>query len=133
MWYNGTNLDVWSRILKKTYRVKSDKDFQAIFDKGSNTANRKFVVYHLEKNQRHYRVGLSVGKKIGNAVTRNAVKRKIRHVLMELDPNLKTEDFVVIARKGVEELDYHEVKKNLLHVLKLAKLYQEGSDSEKKS
>ena len=57
---------------------------------------------------------------------------KIRHVIMELSPNLLNQDFVIIARKGVEELDYHEVKKNLLHVLKLANLYQEGLNSEKK-
>ncbi|HEO7341174.1 TPA: ribonuclease P protein component, partial [Streptococcus agalactiae] len=30
LWYNKTNLDKWSTILKKTYRVKSDKDFQMI-------------------------------------------------------------------------------------------------------
>ena len=118
--------------MKKTYRVKSDKDFQAIFSKGSSVANRKFVLYHLEKNQSHYRVGLSVSKKLGNAVTRNSIKRKIRHVIMELSSNLINQDFVIIARKGVEELYYHEVKKNLLHVLKLANLYQEGLNSEKK-
>ncbi|AXQ77867.1 ribonuclease P protein component [Streptococcus chenjunshii] len=119
--------------MKKTYRVKSDKDFQAIFDHGQNAANRKFVVYRLAKQQPHYRVGISVGKKIGNAVTRNAVKRKIRHVLMEFDKNLAADDFIIIARKGTECLDYHEIKKNLRHVLKLAKLYQEGLDSEKKN
>ncbi|MET3191924.1 ribonuclease P protein component [Streptococcus lutetiensis] len=118
--------------MKKTYRIKSDKDFQAIFSKGTSVANRKFVLYHLEKNQSHYRVGLSVSKKLGNAVTRNSIKRKIRHVIMELSSNLLNQDFVIIARKGVEELDYHEVKKNLLHVLKLANLYQEGLNSEKK-
>ena len=112
--------------------MSSDKDFQAIFSKGSSVANRKFVLYHLEKNQSHYRVGLSVSRKLGNAVTRNSIKRKIRHVIMELSPNLINQDFVIIARKGVEELDYHEVKKNLLHVLKLANLYQEGLNSEKK-
>ena len=73
-----------------------------------------------------------MSKKLGNAVTRNSTKRKIRHVIMELSPNLLNQDFVIIARKGVEELDYHEVKKNLLHVLKLANLYQEGLNSEKK-
>lgn len=73
-----------------------------------------------------------MSKKLGNAVTRNSIKRKIRHVIMELSPNLLNQDFVIIARKGVEELDYHEVKKNLLHVLKLANLYQEGLNSEKK-
>jgi len=61
-----------------------------------------------------------------------ASSEKIRHVVMELSPNLRHHDFVIIARKGVEELDYHEVKKNLLHVLKLANLYQEGLNSEKK-
>ena len=73
-----------------------------------------------------------MSKKLGNAVTRNSIERKIRHVIMELSPNLLNQDFVIIARKGVEELDYHEVKKNLLHVLKLANLYQEGLNSEKK-
>ncbi|MGC4439768.1 ribonuclease P protein component, partial [Streptococcus suis] len=41
-------------------------------------------------------------------------------------------DFVVIARSGVEQLDYHGMKKNLLHVLKLAAIYQEGREGEKK-
>lgn len=118
--------------MKKTYRIKSDKDFQMIFSKGTSIANRKFVIYFLDKNQNHYRVGLSVSKKLGNAVMRNSIKRKIRHVIMELSSHLGHYDFVIIARKGVEELDYHEVKKNLLHVLKLANVYQEGLTSEKK-
>ncbi|KXT77690.1 ribonuclease P protein component [Streptococcus sp. DD13] len=117
--------------MKKTYRVKRERDFNDIFTKGDSVANRKFVVYQLETNQKHYRVGLSVSKRLGNAVTRNAIKRKLRHALMELGPSLSAMDFVVIARKGVEELDYQEIKKNLLHVLKLAKLYQEGEPLEK--
>lgn len=118
--------------MKKSYRVKREKDFQAIFDGGKSTANRKFVIHFLEKEQDHYRVGISVGKRIGNAVTRNAVKRKIRHVIMEFSDHLKRDDFIVIARKGVENLDYQEVKQNLQHVLKLANLLEEGFESEKK-
>jgi ribonuclease P protein component len=38
----------------------------------------------------------------------------------------------VIARKGVEELDFHQVEKNLVHVLKIAQVYrQEGKIREK--
>ncbi|MGT2934123.1 ribonuclease P protein component [Streptococcus catagoni] len=118
--------------MKKSYRVKREKDFQAVFDKGESTANRKFVIYFLEKEQDHFRVGISVGKRIGNAVTRNAVKRKIRHVLMEFTDHLKQDDFVVIARKGVEDLDYQQVKQNLQHVLKLANLLEKGFESEEK-
>jgi ribonuclease P protein component, eubacterial len=122
LWYNKTNLDKWSTILKKTYRVKSDKDFQMIFSRGKNVANRKFVIYYLEKEQKHFRVGISVSKKLGNAVVRNAIKRKIRHVLLSQKTALQDYDFVVIARKGVEELDYQALEKNLIHVLKIAGL-----------
>ncbi|HFF7418417.1 TPA: ribonuclease P protein component [Streptococcus pyogenes] len=118
--------------MKKTYRVKCEKDFQAIFKDGKSTANRKFVIYHLNRGQDHFRVGISVGKKIGNAVTRNAVKRKIRHVIMALGYQLKSEDFVVIARKGVESLEYQELQQNLHHVLKLAQLLEKGFGSEEK-
>ena len=112
--------------MKKNFRVKREKDFKEIFQYGTSFANRKFVVYQLENQQNHFRVGLSVSKKLGNAVVRNRIKRKIRHVLMQHQKQLVQADFVVIARKGVEELDYHQVEQNLLHVLKIAKLYQEG-------
>ena len=118
--------------MKKRFRVKKEKDFNAIFKEGKSFANRKFVIYRLENNEQHFRVGLSVSKKLGNAVTRNQIKRRIRHILIEHKNQLvENVDFVVIARKGVEILDYAEMEKNLLHVLKLSKIYQEGIGSEK--
>ena len=118
--------------MKKRFRVKKEKDFNAIFKEGKSFANRKFVIYRLENNEQHFRVGLSVSKKLGNAVTRNQIKRRIRHILIEHKNQLvENVDFVVIARKGVEILDYAEMEKNLLHVLKLSKIYQEGNGSEK--
>ena len=118
--------------MKKRFRVKKEKDFNAIFKEGKSFANRKFVIYRLENNEQHFRVGLSVSKKLGNAVMRNQIKRRIRHILIEHKNQLvENIDFVVIARKGVEILDYAEMEKNLLHVLKLSKIYQEGIGSEK--
>ena len=65
---------------------------------------------------------------------RNQIKRRIRHILIdhrnELVDNI---DFIVIARKGVENLEYAELEKNLLHVLRLAKIYQEGNRSEEEN
>ncbi|MFS9093656.1 ribonuclease P protein component [Streptococcus sp. Marseille-Q3533] len=119
--------------MRKSFRVKKEKDFNAIFQEGKSVANRKFVVYRLENSEQHFRVGLSVSKKLGNAVTRNQIKRRIRHVLItHKDQIIENLDFVVIARKGVEEMNYTEIEKNLLHVLKLANIYQEGNESEEK-
>ena len=120
--------------MKKSFRVKREKDFKAIFKDGTSFANRKFVVYQLENQHNHFRVGLSVSKKLGNAVTRNQIKRRIRHILQSVKGSLVEHvDFVVIARKGVETLEYAEMEKNLLHVLKLSKIYQEGNGSEKET
>lgn len=115
--------------MKKAYRVKSEKDFQKVFHEGESKANRQFVIYKLPKvEQKHFRVGISVGTKLGNAATRNKIKRRIRHALMELDKeytlNQQT-DFIVIARIPVKDMSFLEIKKSLIHVMSLSGLIME--------
>ncbi|GKU83884.1 ribonuclease P protein component [Niallia sp. NCCP-28] len=110
--------------MKKEFRIKKNKDFQEVFKKGQSFANRQFVVYKLsKKNQDHFRIGLSVSKKIGNAVTRNRIKRYIRQAFLELELHLNPAmDYVIIARKPVSDMSYEEVLNSLKHVLKIAKI-----------
>ncbi|KRK50221.1 ribonuclease P [Limosilactobacillus reuteri subsp. reuteri] len=84
----------------------------------------------MEKpGQKHFRVGISVGKKIGNAVHRNWVKRRIRQTLLEVKPQLRSDvDFLVIARSAADGLSMAETKKNLVHVLNRAHLLDEKSE-----
>ena len=120
--------------MKKSFRVKSERDFQKVFLGGSSCANRNFVLYKLEKpEQKHFRVGISVGKKIGNAVMRNAVKRKIRQALLELKPSICAEvDFIIIARPAANGLSMQEVKQNVSHVLRLAQLFVVSEENNEK-
>lgn len=108
--------------MRKAYRVKKEKEFQKVFHTGKSFANRKFIVYILEKpDQTHFRVGLSVGKKVGNAVHRNAVKRKIRASITSLHDEIRSDlDFIVIARPSTVDLASQEVYSNLKHVFALA-------------
>lgn len=110
--------------MKKTYRIKKNSDFQLVFKKGKSTANRQFVMYILKKpKQENFRIGLSVSKQIGNAVTRNRVKRLVRETFKELKVDLPNEyDFVIIARKPAATMNFHDVKGSIVHILKLAKL-----------
>lgn len=112
--------------MKKAYRVKSERDFQRVFKQGKSCANRKFVVYTLTKKEnQHFRVGLSVGKKIGNAVVRNRIKRQLRAALYQLKDQLQSDqDFIIIARPAVKDLPMSEIQANLIHVLKLANLIE---------
>lgn len=110
--------------MRKSYRVKKERDFQNVFHSGKSIANRQFVIYQLPKEQQaHFRVGISVSKKLGNAVTRNRIKRMIRSILTELKPQIASElDFIVIARVPVVSMNYQEAKKCMMHVLRLASI-----------
>lgn len=119
--------------MKKKYRVKKEKEFQAIIKKRQSFANRNFVVY-VKKNPNydHFRVGISVGKKVGNAVVRNHVKRQIRQGLFELKDQIdETYDFILIARPSITTLSTEEVKKNMYHVLNLATIIKKNRGNEK--
>jgi ribonuclease P protein component len=113
--------------MRKSYRVKKESEFQRVFETHDSVANRKFIIYQMQKpGQKHFRVGISVGKKIGNAVHRNWLKRRIRQTLLEVKPAIKPDvDFLIIARPAADGLEMAEVKKNLVHALKLAHLLKE--------
>lgn len=110
--------------MKKELRIKKNKDFQEAFKKGRSFANRQFVVYVLRKEEQGpFRIGLSVSKKIGNAVMRNQIKRYIRQSVLELKELISPGmDYVIIARKPLAEMGFFDVKKSLTHVLKVGKV-----------
>ncbi|GHH98124.1 ribonuclease P protein component [Neobacillus kokaensis] len=118
--------------MKKELRIKKNKDFQTVFQKGKSFANRQFVVYSLSKeDQDYFRIGLSVSKKIGNAVTRNRVKRYIRQSILELkDQLVPGNDYVIIARKPAAEMDFPAVKGSLTHVLKVGKVLKKNGKNQ---
>lgn len=114
--------------MKNLHRLKKNKDFRRVFERGTSTANRQFVVYQLKNpEQATFRVGMSVSKRIGNAVTRNRVKRYIREVIRQLEGQIDCQkDYVIIARKPAAAMDFHEVKSSLFHVLGRAKVLKSG-------
>ncbi len=110
--------------MKKRFRIKKNEDFQEVFKKGKSTANRQFVLYILNNNHTHFRVGLSVSKKLGKAVTRNQIKRYIRQFCLEEKERLHNKDYVIIARAPAASMNFFEVKKSLLHVFHRAEVLQ---------
>lgn len=121
--------------LKKSQRIKKNADFQKVFKSGKSVANRQFVVYsYIKEDQQEFRIGLSVGKKIGNAVTRNQVKRYIRQAFLEMKDELRNDrDFVIIARHQAATMNFHETKKSLQHVLRIARAFKKSETKRKKT
>lgn len=111
--------------MKKAYRIKKNEAFQEIFKKGKSFANRELVIYYVKKpKQTHFRIGLSVGKRLGNAVMRNKIKRYLRESFISLEDDIISElDLVIIARNPTVNMNYHQIKKSLTHLLHRERLF----------
>ncbi|MFC4077229.1 ribonuclease P protein component [Salinithrix halophila] len=117
--------------MQRQYRLKRRNDFRRTFRIGTSTANRQFVVYRGRRAETGpVRIGISVSRKVGNAVVRNRIKRLVKEVTRQwvdrLPPNT---DLILIARKPAAEMDYHQVKASLRHLLRKAKLLSKESDT----
>lgn len=116
--------------MKKEFRIKKNSDFQFVFKQGKSFANRQLVIYYVKKqDQEHFRIGLSVGVKIGNAVTRNRIKRYLRQAFQELDEHiLFPHDIVIIARQPTKNMGYLEIKRSVTHLLYKEHLLKNTND-----
>ena len=111
-------------MLKKENRLTKRKEFAYIFRKSQSVASKYLILNYIPTKLDDFKVGFSVSKKIGNAVTRNKVKRKLRESFRLNVNKVNTKhNYIVVARKGIEELNFNEIQNNLIYVLKKANLF----------
>ena len=104
--------------MKKKYIVKENKDFKAIMDKGICKKNKSFVIYSIKNELLYNRYGISVSKKLGNAVFRNKYKRKIRAIIDSYKKNYNYgRDYIIILRKGAIEKSYDNLKEDYIQLI----------------
>ena len=105
--------------MKKLYVVKTTREFNDIIKNGICKKNKYFVVHRKKNNLKYDRFGISVSKKLGNAVFRNYYKRKIRSMIdnYKKDYNNQT-DYIIILRKAGIQISHEELEKELISLLK---------------
>jgi ribonuclease P protein component len=99
------------RTLRATDRLKRREDFRRTQDGGRKHHSRHFlVVVHDRGDDAPARIGITVTKKVGNAVERNRVKRLVREVFRNERARFPVGcDVVFIARDGAPTLGYEQV------------------------
>lgn len=104
--------------MKKLYIVKNQYDFDRIIKKGHCKKNKSFIIYFETNHLPYSRFGISVGKKLGNAVYRNKMKRKIRSIVDNSKKlYIKEQDYIIILRRSGKDLDYTSLNQELTSLL----------------
>lgn len=95
-------------MASKRRRLSRSGEFDRVYRDGSSHATRYLVLYSFPRRDEgddDVRLGVSVSRKVGNAVERNKVKRALREAFWSLSDRLPDEhDFVLVARPELGSL-----------------------------
>ena len=95
--------------MQQRSRLTKGSRIAEIHRDGKSTANRFLVIRYLSNGLSRSRFCFVVSKRIGNAVVRNLLKRRLREVVRSI-PVKPGWDTVLIARSNVRRANYQEVK-----------------------
>ncbi len=104
--------------MKKINIIKKSQDFEKIIKNNKSYRSKYFYIYIQKNEENIYHFGISVGKKIGNAVRRNKVKRQIKEILSKNDYQ-KNIDCIIIVRREINKANFSEIKDDLNNALKI--------------
>ena len=102
--------------MERRYRLQKNRAFQYVYRKGHSVACRDLVM--LFAPGKALKVGFSVSKKVGKAVTRNKVKRRLRECFRPHLGDVKTGLYVIVARPTAAEAAFDTLKKDVQYLLK---------------
>ena len=98
--------------MRRVQRLTRRSDFEHVRTGGIRASDRLFIIGAGRSDIETTRFGLAVSRRVGGAVVRNRLKRRIRAVLDSL-PFSKGWNVVVSARPAAAEASYREIEASL--------------------
>ncbi len=106
--------------------VKENYEFRRIYRKGKSAVSPQLGIYCQRNRRGHSRLGVSVSTKLGCAVVRNRVRRRIREIYrLNKAKMLPGYDLIVVARVRAVETDYQKLDRTYLRLLEQLDLLRE--------
>jgi ribonuclease P protein component len=117
--------------VKARYRVRANERFQEIRKQGTSYPSELLVLSALPNDLPYSRFGFSVSNRIGGAVVRNRIKRRLREAIrLRMDQIKPGWDLVFIARQPIRRADYQQMDAACARLLRRAHLLIEAISAE---
>ena len=122
-------------FLKKCDKLAKNKNFQAVYKGGKSISNRLLVLYMLPNHSLARKIGFAAGKRLGNAVVRNRVKRMMREAFrLNREKLPEGHDFILVGRQPVVGVKSQEVMAAFLNLCgRIPRAYSERQGEQRKS
>ena len=116
--------------MQKKYRLKSSRVFNYLHKKGTSSANKRLVLVHAQSKY-PLKVGFIVSKKVGKAVVRNKVRRRLREIFRALIPFLDDNcNYILIARAECAKSTFSQLADSMASILLKAGKFTRAVDRE---
>ena len=105
--------------MKKIHILKENREYNRIIQSYRPIRHKSYILYVERNTNDLYKFGFSVGKKIGNAVVRNKIKRQLKNILDKKDYS-NNFNCIIIVTKGIISKDFSQREKELWEALVFA-------------
>ena len=113
--------------MRFTVSLTENRVFQRLYNKGKRAVSPSLALYYRRTGKKTTRLGLTVGTKLGSAVVRNRIKRKLGEIYRLEEPQLKCGyDLVIVARTRARSADYRTLERELKRLFEASSLYESG-------
>ena len=107
----------------RRFRLGDNKNYRYVYRRGKSYPSRNLVLIYLKG--REQRFGFSVSSKVGNAVTRNRIRRYLREDVRKIRAHMKGGKYIFVARPSASNARHELLTREMHSVLSRAKLLNE--------
>ncbi len=112
--------------MRREYSLKRNKEFRYVYRKGRSVSDSAMILVYVTTKTPHLKVGFSVSKKLGNSVTRNRIKRRMKEAFFSVFDSVKQNSLLIFTpRMAVKEMTYQQIQQSICKLLKKAGQFKE--------
>jgi len=107
----------------RRFRLGDNKNYRYVYRRGKSYPSKNLVLVYLKGKEQRF--GFSVSSKVGNAVTRNRIRRWLREDVRRMRTELKCGKYIFVARPSAREIPHETLTREVRNLLTRAKLLKE--------